>query len=136
MPRAYFEPKSLDALAEVFAQAKRRLNPADINDPMTLEALASRILRLAADGHSPWLILREIVGQEDGNQGGTNGRIQEERNRSLNRTDQAVRARKLAGECVSPLVADLLEIHARCCEENASKLAAKIRPRRKSRGGR
>jgi hypothetical protein len=72
MPRAYFEPESLDALAEVFAEAKRRLNVQDINDPTTLDLLASRILRLAADGLSPWMILGEIV-EQDSTQGGANG---------------------------------------------------------------
>lgn len=70
MPRAYFEPESLDALAEVFAEAKRRLN--NINDPTTLDLLASRILGLAADGLSPWMILREIV-EQDSPHGGANG---------------------------------------------------------------
>jgi len=77
MPRAYFEPESLDALAEVFAEAKRRLNVQDIKiNPTTLDLLASRILRLAADGLSPWMILREIV-EQDGTQGGANGATHE-----------------------------------------------------------
>ena len=64
MPRAYFEPESLDALAEVFAEAKRRLNSKDINDPTALDTVASRILALAAEGLPPSMILREIEGQE------------------------------------------------------------------------
>jgi hypothetical protein len=72
MPRAYFEPESLDALAEVFAEAKRRLGARDINDPTTLDLVASRILRLAADGLSPSMILAEIEGQ-DSAQSGANG---------------------------------------------------------------
>jgi hypothetical protein len=74
MPRAYFEPESLDALAEVFAEAKRRLNAKDINDPMTLDLVASRILALAAEGLSPWMILKEIVEQDSG---GANGATHE-----------------------------------------------------------
>ncbi len=74
MPRAYFEPESLDALAEVFAAAKRRLNAKDINDPTTLDLIASRILRLAADGLSPGMILKEIVEQDSG---GANGATHE-----------------------------------------------------------
>lgn len=65
MPRAYFEPESLDALAEVFAEAKRRLNCQDINDPTQLDFIAQRILNLAADGLPPWMILREIAPQVD-----------------------------------------------------------------------
>jgi hypothetical protein len=72
MPRAYFEPESLDALAEVFAEAKRRLNTQDINDPTALDLIASRILSLAADGLSPSMILKEIV-EQDSTQGGANG---------------------------------------------------------------
>ena len=76
MPRAYFEPESLDALAEVFAEAKRRLNARDVNDATTLDLIASRILRLAADGLSPSMILGEIA--EQGNtQGDANGATHE-----------------------------------------------------------
>lgn len=32
---------------------------------------------------------------------------------------KAERARKLAAQCISPLVAELLEIHANLCEQNA-----------------
>jgi hypothetical protein len=32
---------------------------------------------------------------------------------------QVERARKMAAECGSPLVADLLEVHAQICERNA-----------------
>jgi len=76
MPRAYFEPESLDALAEVFAEAKRRLSARDTNDPTTLDLIASRILGLAADGLSPSMILMEIV-QQDRTQGGANGATHE-----------------------------------------------------------
>ncbi len=71
MPRAYFEPESLDALAEVFAEAKRRLSPADLNDPTILDLIASRILSLAADGLSPEEIIQAIAEREGGANGAT-----------------------------------------------------------------
>lgn len=61
MPKAYFEPENMRALAEVFAEAKTRLNRCDVNDPAALDLIAARILHLAADGMPPWTILREIV---------------------------------------------------------------------------
>jgi hypothetical protein len=73
MPRAYFEPESLNALAEVFAEAKRRLNVRDINNPTTLDAVASRILALASEGHPPGMILKEIGGEAGITQNGANG---------------------------------------------------------------
>jgi hypothetical protein len=63
MPKAYFEPENLNALAAVFAEARRRLSAQDINDPTKLDLIANRILGLAADGLSPWLILQEIAPQ-------------------------------------------------------------------------
>lgn len=42
---------------------------------------------------------------------------------------QASRAREMAAECGSPLVAGLFKVHARICEENA-----KVRQRRKGKG--
>lgn len=65
MPKAYFEPENLNALIEVFTEAKRRLNSQDINDPTKLDFIARRILNMAADGLPPWLILREIAPQID-----------------------------------------------------------------------
>lgn len=58
MPKAYFDPENLNALIEVFTEAKRRLNRQDINDPTKLDFVACRILSLAADGMSPEMILR------------------------------------------------------------------------------
>ncbi len=63
MPKAYFEPENLVALAEVFAEARRRLSISDFNDPAKLDLVAHRILSLASDGMPPWLILREIAPQ-------------------------------------------------------------------------
>ncbi|MFZ5675657.1 MAG: hypothetical protein ACOZAM_22080 [Pseudomonadota bacterium] len=61
IPKAYFEPENICALAEVLAEAKHRLNLRDVNDPATLDYIAARILGLAADGVPPWTILREIA---------------------------------------------------------------------------
>ena len=68
MPKAYFDPENLNALIEVFTEAKRRLNKQDINDPTKLDLVAFRILRLAADGMSPEMILREIAPQVEASQ--------------------------------------------------------------------
>jgi hypothetical protein len=61
MPKAYFEPENLNALVEVFTEAKRRLKRQDLNDPTKLDWVAHRILSLAAEGMSPQAILREIA---------------------------------------------------------------------------
>lgn len=61
MPKAYFEPENLNALAEILNEAERRLSALDVNDPATLDLIASRILKLAAEGMPPYMILREIV---------------------------------------------------------------------------
>ena len=66
MPKAYFEPENLNALIEVFTEAKRRLNSQDINDPARLDFIASRILALAANGVHPSMILQEIAPQVEG----------------------------------------------------------------------
>lgn len=63
MPKAYFEPENLAALAKVFAEIKTRLNSQDVNDPTKLDLIAHRILNLAAEGLPPWLILQEIASQ-------------------------------------------------------------------------
>lgn len=60
MTRSYFEPENLQALEEVLTEVKRRLTPQDLNDPTKLDAIALRILALAAEGTSPWMILREF----------------------------------------------------------------------------
>jgi hypothetical protein len=41
-------------------------------------------------------------------------------NKVLHLHNQAERARKLASECGSPLIAELLEMHAQLCETNSS----------------
>jgi hypothetical protein len=53
------------------------------------------------------------------------------RNKIVHLYTQADRARKIASECGSQLVAELLEDHARLCERNAQVRAgqAKGRPR-------
>jgi len=61
MPKAYFEPENLNALIEVFTEAKRRLNIQDVNDPTKLDWVAHRILSFAADGMPPQTILQEIA---------------------------------------------------------------------------
>jgi hypothetical protein len=61
MPKAYFEPENLNALVEVFTEAKRRLNSQDLNDPTKLDWIAHRILSLAAEGVPPQAILQEIA---------------------------------------------------------------------------
>ncbi len=61
MPKAYFEPENMSALADVFAEAKTRLNRRDVNEPAVLELVAVRILYLAAEGLSPRTILCEIA---------------------------------------------------------------------------
>ncbi len=53
MPKAYFEPDNLNALVEVFTEARRRLNSQDLNDPSRLDLVAHRILSLAASGMPP-----------------------------------------------------------------------------------
>jgi hypothetical protein len=40
MPKAYFEPENLNALIEVFTEAKRRLSRQDITDPPRLDFVA------------------------------------------------------------------------------------------------
>ncbi len=42
-------------------------------------------------------------------------------NKVLHLHSQAERARKLASECGSPLIAELLEMHAQLCEANLSR---------------
>lgn len=65
MRRDYFEPENITALAEVLAEAKRRLDVENQTDSTSLEVVALRILRLAADGMPPWLILKEIELRDD-----------------------------------------------------------------------
>jgi hypothetical protein len=60
LPKTYFEPENLCALAEVFREARRMLGSQDINGPTELDYVAHRILFLAAEGMSPGEILSEI----------------------------------------------------------------------------
>jgi hypothetical protein len=49
----------------------------------------------------------------------------------LPRMTQAERARSLAAQSSTSLIADLLEMHAQLCERNAARMAAKGPRRRK-----
>ena len=60
MSKRYIEPENLNALAEIFHEAKRRMRPEEVSDPAVLSSVALRILNLAAEHSSPWLILREL----------------------------------------------------------------------------
>jgi hypothetical protein len=61
MPKAYFEPENLDALVEVFHEAKRLLERRGASHPAVLDAVARRILNLAYQGLPPWMILGEVM---------------------------------------------------------------------------
>ena len=50
---------------------------------------------------------------------------------ALHRMTQAERARTLAAKCGPSVIADLLEVHARLCEQNAASMASKGRRRGK-----
>jgi|GEM_PF-6671945 len=53
MPKAYFEPEYLNALVDVFHEAKRILERRGITHPVALDAVARRILSLAQEGVPP-----------------------------------------------------------------------------------
>lgn len=61
MPKAYFEPKNLDALFEVFREAQRILQWRGVTDPQQMDLVARRIMDLAYEKMPPWLILGEIM---------------------------------------------------------------------------
>jgi len=61
MPKAYFEPENLDALAEVFCDAKEILQARGQDSPEIRDQAAKRILEIAAKGTPPSTILREII---------------------------------------------------------------------------
>ena len=61
MPKAYFEPENLNALVEVFNEAKRLLERRGISDPDQLDFVARHILDLAYHGHPPWTILNKVL---------------------------------------------------------------------------
>jgi hypothetical protein len=51
---------------------------------------------------------------------------------AMHRMTQAERARALAANCGPSVVAELLEVHAQCCERNAASMALRGKaPRRK-----
>jgi hypothetical protein len=60
MPKTFFEPDNLDALAEIFHEAERDLQRRGLADPVNLDWTARRILNLAGQGLPPWIILAEI----------------------------------------------------------------------------
>jgi hypothetical protein len=61
MPRTYFEPESLQALARVFQEAHKILEDRNEVDPATLDLVAHRILALASDGMPPAAILPKAL---------------------------------------------------------------------------
>lgn len=73
MPKAYFEPENLDALAEVFHDAKEILQARQQDSPEIRDQVARRILELAANGTHPRTILREIIPMSPADAGVPNG---------------------------------------------------------------
>ena len=61
LAKEYFEPENLDALVEVFHEAKRLLERRGVTHPTILDAMARKILSLAYEGWPPWLILNEVI---------------------------------------------------------------------------
>ncbi len=61
MSKAYLEPEQVNALVEVFQEAKRLLERRGVASRRQLDVIAHMILRLAYDGMPPWLILSEIM---------------------------------------------------------------------------
>jgi len=61
MSKAYLEPEQVDALVDVFQEAKRLLERRGMASHRQLDAIAHMILKLAYDGVPPWLILNEIL---------------------------------------------------------------------------
>jgi hypothetical protein len=61
MSKAYLEPEQVDALVDVFQEAKRLLERRGVISRRQLDTLAHMILKLAYDGMHPWLILSEIM---------------------------------------------------------------------------
>jgi hypothetical protein len=51
----------------------------------------------------------------------------------MHRMTQAKRARALAAKCGPSVVAELLEMHAQLCEQNAASMASKVQGSRKLR---
>jgi hypothetical protein len=61
MSKTYFEPEQVDALVDVFQEAKRLLERRGATSRRQLDAIAHMILKLAYEGVPPWLILSEIM---------------------------------------------------------------------------
>jgi hypothetical protein len=61
MSKAYLEPEQVDALVDVFQEAKRLLERRGVTGRRQLDTVAHMILKLAYDGVPPWLILSEIM---------------------------------------------------------------------------
>ena len=61
MPRAYFKPENLQALARVFQEARKILENRNEVDPATLDLVAHRILALASNGMPPAAILGKAL---------------------------------------------------------------------------
>ena len=61
MSKAYLEPEQMDALVDVFQEAKRLLERRGVTNCQQLDTVAHMILQLAYDGMPPWLILSEIL---------------------------------------------------------------------------
>ncbi len=61
MSKPYLEPEQVDALVEVFQEAKRLLERRGASSRRQLDTSAHMILKLAYDGMPPWLIRSEII---------------------------------------------------------------------------
>ncbi|MGE3873591.1 MAG: hypothetical protein AB7F74_11610 [Parvibaculaceae bacterium] len=61
MSKFYLQPEQMEALVEVFHEARRLLLRRGITNPRELDAVAHHILHLAYAGVPPWLILGEIM---------------------------------------------------------------------------
>jgi hypothetical protein len=61
MPRVYFEPQNMDALAEVFSEAKKILDRQGLLTPESMDDVAKRIFQLASKGTPPCTILGEVL---------------------------------------------------------------------------
>ena len=61
MSRSHLDPEHVDALVDVFQEAKRLLSRRGLTNPRQLDLVAHMILKLACDGMPPWLILSEII---------------------------------------------------------------------------
>jgi hypothetical protein len=61
MHRVYIEPEQMNALSDIFHEAKRLLGRQGVTDQGHLDTVARRILILAYADMPPWLILAEIM---------------------------------------------------------------------------